>query len=278
MQQLFEDLTTPAVTERMHLANPVPFDASEEMFHAAGMQAVSDAEDAAHTNVQFRRTRSWMERSVNHPYLGIYPSSYMWGKVAPEMVRALAVNPFGIPIPILSKPVRINGIEVGLHGSPFAGFVNAKRAWDSVELQKDSDPHFASIVNDPANQKLFRMLGMLMPATPWEIPSNFPLWMRRIAESGLSDQQRVAAGGQARGIDIGKLGEEVAGYAFGPAQGFTWLGDIDQAKDAPVFGGQKPPSGINRLSNPANLQAQPNVSIQQRLSEASQQSQQLLKK
>jgi hypothetical protein len=231
MEALFKSLVTPAQDERALLANAVPFDATDEMLHAAGVQAVVDAENAAFTNVQFRRKRSWIERSVNHPYLGIYPASYMWGKVLPEMIRALTVNPFGLPVPFLTKPVKLNGIEYGLHGTPFWGFANAARVNAAIELQMTTDPEFKKWSEEPNNKQVWRNLAMFSPATPWELPANMPLWFRRAAEYGLDAQQAHEQGipttsKKFPAFDPTKVGSEVMGYAFGPQASINWLGDL----------------------------------------------------
>jgi len=224
MEELFNKMHAPHVQEAVTFSNPVHFDATQEAMHAAGRQSVVDAEDAAHTNVQFRRGRSMIERSINHPYMGVYPFSYMWGKVAPEMIRALALNPFGLPIPGL-----VEGATPGL------GFLNAQRVWSSVEMQKDSDPDFHDMMSDPANSKMFRAASMFLPATPWDMPANYSLWARRLAESGLEDQDRVARGEEPKGFDIPGTAGEVMGYTFGPAASFDWLKDIFKISEAPAL-------------------------------------------
>jgi len=274
MEQLFNDLTMPIQKEREVLANAVPFDATDEMMHAAGIQSVIDAEDASFTNVQFRRGRSWMERSINHPYLGMYPASYMWGKVAPEMVRALSVNPFGLPIPGLTKPVKIGGGEYGLHGSPFYGFVNAARVQNSVEMQKDTDPEFAAAVNDPKNDKVFRNIMMFLPASPWDAPANFPLWSRRVAEFGAETiDEPLKADGTPKEFNMAKTGSEVVSYAFGPKAGFDWVDDMAKAIHAPVFGGE----GEDAITPQAlNLSFEGATPVEDRLKGAADQLQQQL--
>jgi hypothetical protein len=274
LEQLFNDLTMPIQREREALANAVPFDATDEMMHAAGIQSVVDAEDAAFTNVQFRRNRSWLERSVNHPYMGMYPASYMWGKVAPEMVRALSVNPFGLPVPFLTKPVKINGVEYGLHGSPFYGFVNANRVQNAIELQKDSDPEFNANVNDPKNDKVFRNFMMFLPASPWDAPANFPLWSRRVAEYGAETiDEPLTKQGKPKEFNIAKTGSEIVSYAFGPKAGFDWIDDMAKATRAPFLGGDEE----NALT-PQALSLGPGgaVPVEERLTEAATQLQQQL--
>jgi hypothetical protein len=224
MQDLFDRMHSPQVREQALQSNPVPFDATSEAMHQAARQSVIDAEDAAFTNVQFRRGRSWGERSLNHPYFGLYPFSYMWGKVVPEMVRMLAVNPFGLPIPGM------------LEGStPGLGFLNAQRTWSAVEMQKDSDPEFREFMTDPRNDKMFRAAAMFLPATPWDAPANFPLWSRRLAEWGLESQQREEEGRQPKGFDLFKTASDVTSYAFGPSATLDWLSDIARIPEAPAI-------------------------------------------
>jgi len=238
MQDLFDSLHTPAAQEQLLHANRVPFDATDEMFHAAARESVVSAEDAAFTNVQFRRGRSWAERSLNHPYFGLYPFSYMWGKVVPEMGRSLALNPFGFPIP---------GMLEG--ASPGLGFVNAQRAWNAVEMQKDTDPEFNKFVTDPLNDKMFRAIAQFVPATPWDAPANFPLWTRRLAEWGLESQDRAAVGKKPKGFDPLAVASEVAGYTFGPSATLDWASDIARIPKAPAItqftgGGEEEDNGV----------------------------------
>lgn len=272
LEELFNDLTSPKVAERMHMANAVPFDATEEALHAVAVQRVADAEDSAFTNVQFRRSRSWLERSINHPYFGIYPSSYMWGKVAPEMIRGLAVNPFGIPIPILTKPVKINGIEVGIHGSPFAGFTNAQRVQNAVELQKDTDPEFNAAVNDPTNDQMFRNAMMFLPASPWEAPANFSLWTRRVAEYGLEAQQAAQEGTKAPGFNVPGVASDVVSYAFGPKATLDWL---DQSAKGIKNMATRDSTGVGSATT-GGLEIKPNAPLEQSLGGAATQLQNAL--
>lgn len=47
----------------------------------------------ADTLQYFATQRSWLERSLNHPFLGIYPYSYMTRKAIPAMMRLLFLTP-----------------------------------------------------------------------------------------------------------------------------------------------------------------------------------------
>lgn len=186
-------------------ANVVPFDATQEAMHQAGVVSAIRAHESAHTNVYFRRKRSWIERSANHPYFGLYPASYMWGKVLPEMIRFLAAEPFGVP-------------------APMGGLLAAQRVWDSVEMQKDSDPEVARFMRE--DERRLRVGGMLFPATPFDIPVNLPLWSRRLGEWGLDSQDRVSRGEKPLGFDVARVASDVSSYAFGPASTLNTIGDL----------------------------------------------------
>lgn len=48
----------------------------------------------ADTIQYFATQRSWLERSLNHPFLGVYPYSYMTRKAIPAMMRLMFLTPF----------------------------------------------------------------------------------------------------------------------------------------------------------------------------------------
>jgi hypothetical protein len=210
--------------------------------HAAAARVVIEAEDAAFTNTHFHRGRTAMERSLNHPYMGIYPSSYMWGKVLPEMIRGLALNPFGIPIPGISIGYDAAGKGLGKFirpseapllpggtGLPGMGFVNANRVYGSVMQQQETDPEFNEWMEE--RKDMWRALAMLLPAVPWDVPANFPLWMRRFSEWGHESQARVAEGKEAKDFDVSGTARDMTEYAFGLASTAGWVGDVTGLAD-----------------------------------------------
>ena len=123
-------------------------------------------------------------------------------------------------------------------------------------------------------------LNMLLPATPWDIPANFPLWARRVSEHGLSAQDKVAQGAAPGSFDLAKTVGDVATYAFGYGQSAKTLSSASKTFDAPIFGGGASAAAaggggeitMDQLMNPG----QPAPSIQQDLSGASQQVQESL--
>lgn len=164
--------------------------------------------------IHFRTNRSWLERSVNHPYFGMYPLSYMWGKVLPELVEFLMFRPFGVPAPM----VAYNTV-----GDIYRG----------VMLQQENDPELRTYLKD--NEPTMRALAMLVPGVPWDLPVNSPLWLRRISEAVATQNKRVLEGatnpdGTPAAIDLGKIDApkiigEVAGYALNPVRGVENVAD-----------------------------------------------------
>jgi len=184
----------------------VPFDPQQEAVYQAGRFAVSRAEEQAFTTQYYKRGRSFVERSVNHPYFGLYPSSYMWGKVLPEMVRFLVKYPFGIP-------------------APFGGLALSNAVYRQIMLQQNFDPNFRKAMIE--NNGLWHFVSMLTPALPWEIPANAPLWSRRLAEASAEHEYAKAQGIQKDLMSPEQFGQTVTDmliYAFGPAYTTQQLG------------------------------------------------------
>jgi hypothetical protein len=164
--------------------------------------------------VHFRTDRSWIERSANHPYFGMYPLSYMWGKVLPELVEFLVFRPFGLK-------------------APFVALNTVQNVYQAVMEQQAYDPELRAYLAE--HEDSFRALAMLVPGLPWDLPVNSPLWMRRIAEAVGQQNARVVEGttnpdGSAAAVDItkidyGRLFTDVAGYSLNPVRGFENVGE-----------------------------------------------------
>ena len=82
--------------------NAYSYDVDEQAalnwMYAAHRRADRVSKDLIH----FKTDRSWLERSLNHPYFGLYPLSYMWGKILPEMLEFLLFRPFGFKAPLVA--------------------------------------------------------------------------------------------------------------------------------------------------------------------------------
>lgn len=177
-------------------------------------QASRRARDLVH----FRTSRSWLERTLNHPYFGMYPLSYMWGKVLPELVEFLMFRPFGLR-------------------APLAGLNTVNDLYQHVMLQQEYDPELRKYMAD--NEPHFRSLAMLTPGVPWDLPVNSPLWLRRMGEAVATMRERELQGktnadGSPARVDLGKIdyfkiATDTAGYALNPVRGFENIADAVQA-------------------------------------------------
>lgn len=72
----------------------VPYNRSHGLVVSLLKDKISDAQQDIFRLAEMQTKRNLLERSMNHPLFGLYPSSYMWGKVLPETVKFLAKNPY----------------------------------------------------------------------------------------------------------------------------------------------------------------------------------------
>ena len=210
MEALFNEMFSgrqPGVT--------VSYDLDQHVLRTAAKQQLMQAQDEAFTTQYFKKGRSFFERSLNHPYIGLYPISYMWGKVLPELFRFLALRPFGVTAPMVAW--------------------NALReVSDSVRLQQQTDPGFKKWMKD--NAEFFLVLNSIFPALPSDVSVNAPLMMRRVAEQGLENAALAKQGQPVRDVDLGKGLADSAQYAFGFAfsmkqamTGLETIGDLGRS-------------------------------------------------
>jgi hypothetical protein len=147
--------TAEAIPAKMTFT-PTP--ETETMWQAFRV-SLEKASDQAYKTHFFNPERGFLERTINHPYLGLYPLSYMWGKVLPEFARFLLAKPFGLDAPLL-------------------GWDAAQHVQEAMLVQMN-DPEFAKQMND--NKGLIYLIQLMLPATPENIPVNAPAWARHAA-------------------------------------------------------------------------------------------------
>lgn len=155
------------------------------------------AEDAFRLQY-FARTRSFLERSINHPFFGLYPASYMWGKVAPEMARFMAKEPFGLHTGVALKAA-----------NDFA---------TSVAAQREMDPNFQKTMDGIGSSGITWFLGYMLPSVPWDVGAAAPTWARDLAAQGLANQQLVDQGKDPKPIDMSKLITSDVGNILSPVR------------------------------------------------------------
>jgi hypothetical protein len=133
---------------------------------AAYELAIQRASRAADKAQYFASHRSWFERSINHPFLGLYPYSYMTQKAIPSLLRIMFVP-------------RIGGVVAP--GLGYAKWENVLE-WTENSVNSDEDVLNQLLQNDA----LIYLASTLLPVTPDNSGFSMPTWLRRgIIQPGL---------------------------------------------------------------------------------------------
>ncbi|NBT35526.1 MAG: hypothetical protein EBT03_08300 [Betaproteobacteria bacterium] len=169
------------------LQNTMAERSAQELVYSAVTLAYQNAQKQAFKIGYYSQEKSLLERSLNHPYLGLYPTSYMWGKIIPEFSRALfKYQPFtGKPRP--------------LGGAAWAGWIS-----DQVSMALENS-EFGKFLQD--RPEAYFLITNLIPATPDQIGVSMPAWFRK------SVLQPLARGKFDPRTDILGIGTEFIGGA-----------------------------------------------------------------
>ena len=111
----------------------------------------------------FASQRTWLERSLNHPFLGIYPYSYMTQKAIPMMMRLM----FLTPVKFRGKAFVAPGAGYNMY-QDFLEYANNRANSDETLLDQ--------ILQQDAVLYVF---STLLPATPDNMGFSAPSWLRR---------------------------------------------------------------------------------------------------
>jgi hypothetical protein len=206
--EAFDDAAVRLITEH----------GSEERVYRAFQESYSVALKQAQITTYANMERSFFERTINHPFLGFYPYSYMFKKILPEMVEFLFKRPFGAM-------------------APGAGYQAYQHVRDYVEHQVETDYFFRKTLED--NDQVAFMVSQLFPGLPWDIAAVPPAYLRSIVLS--------TVGGRDKDYDIFNdlLGRDVIkGTRFGlPASATYTAGALSQLMTE-LTGGNKPKPAI----------------------------------
>lgn len=112
----------------------------------------------------FSQERSFFERSLNHPMFGMYPASYMWGKIMPELVRGIATNPFG-----------------NRTGGALYSLMDVQA---NIAMRREFDAEFDANIEQMGRSQALSFLGYMLPTLPWDVAASAPAWMKSIARQG----------------------------------------------------------------------------------------------
>ena len=157
----------------------------------------------------FASQRSWLERSLNHPYLGVYPYSYMTQKAIPSMLKIMFLT-----------PGRNGLIMPGFGYSKWMQFVE----WSQNRVNTNQDV----LAQLTQNDALLYVLTTLLPVTPDAMGFSAPTWLRRsVVQPGLRGVP-LTPGALAPGLS--EIGSQfVRGTVLG--QGRTMLEGLQSVQD-----------------------------------------------
>lgn len=130
--------------------------------------AEKDAIRLAHMPVE----RSVLDRSLNHPFFGMYPSSYWWGKVIPETFKFIAYEPFGLRTTL--------GAEAYY------------KVQQTIALQSQYDDRMKALWDGLGKSAIVSLVSYLSPGMPWEdMKSNLPPWFRSMSKDGFDPSKMI---------------------------------------------------------------------------------------
>lgn len=122
--------------------------------------------------IYFDPDRSFIERSLNHPVLGVYPLSYMTGKVIPEFVRLMVKTPFFS---------RLGGTR------PFLGVQAYRQFSDRLYYASQNDDGLIQWIQD--NPEAWMFINYFLPYTPNNFGFGFSAAMRKyVAGPGMKGE------------------------------------------------------------------------------------------
>ena len=133
LRQLVENVPTHAAS---------PFNRSQALVVHLLKSKIEDAQQDIFRLAEMQTQRTVIERSLNHPLFGLYPASYMWGKVLPETVKFLAKNPYAATYLI----------------------ADVQRA---IAIQREYNPEMEDAMNTVDRSSAAFLLDYLTPGLPW---------------------------------------------------------------------------------------------------------------
>jgi hypothetical protein len=120
--------------------------------HVKGMQIAAQEQ-------LYNPYKGALERTLNHPFLGPYPTSYMYGKILPAFINSLFKY-----APFTSEY------------APFLGYRRFDLIADHVATALETSPELQEYVN--SRPPLIMFLNGLLPGWPTDIGVSLPYWLR----------------------------------------------------------------------------------------------------
>jgi hypothetical protein len=192
-----DELSAKHVAERMANASPGEIETYYEAIDAF-KYAFDRGAKVANRSIYYAQEIPYIVRSFNHPFLGVYPLSYMTTKIIPEFSRALFTR---IPFVPANTPL-IGGERLG------AGFNAYREISESVQQELEyGDEGLINFINSQPD--LLYFINMLFPAIPSQIGFSVPAWIRKSA---------VEPGAEGKGVQwedaLRRIGDQVTRGTF----------------------------------------------------------------
>jgi hypothetical protein len=151
----------------------------------------------ADTLQYFATQRSWLERSLNHPFLAIYPYSYMTRKAIPAMMRLLFLTP-----------------GPGGRVLPLVGLNSWGDIVEWADNRANSDGSFLDALAE--DDSFLYILQTIAPITPDAMGfSTIPTYIRRTLVQPAARGKEIGIGDFATGIGTGALQQVGRGTVLG---------------------------------------------------------------
>ncbi len=184
--------------------NAFAYNRTEALVEQLLKQKIALAQRDAFMLAEMSSQRTMLSRTLNHPVFALYPSSYMWGKVLPEMVKFIAKEPFGF--------------------DTSAGAYLMAKVEQAVAIQREYDPNFATAEGKVSSSATAFLADYLTPSLPWsDMRAATSPFMQSLAKNGL-DLGKMAAGEFATisptrwASQAARAGSEIAGLVQTPFQ------------------------------------------------------------
>ena len=211
MRQLVSDLLNgqsgPQFVRELRNANYqlITRHAGEEKVFRAFQYVHGKALEEANRVHYFNPDRSFFERTINHPVLGVYPYSYMFHKILPEAVKFLFYKPFGVIAP----------------GAGYAAYADV-RSYVANELENN----WALRDKLKAAPDVVNLITQLFPGLPSDITAGVSKFVSRPLKNMTVQNQPGASGYTLQNFATDQIGSITNTGAFGFAQ--SSLRAIDQ--------------------------------------------------
>lgn len=163
-----------AIIDKIPVEGASPYHQTQDLLYHLLMQGFKGAEGDAVRLAEMQTERTVLERSLNHPFFGYYPTSYFWGKVIPETFKFIAREPFGI--------------------NTGAGALTYLRAQQAIALQAQYDPGMEHYWDRFGKSSVYILLSYITPSLPWEdMRVMLPPWARAAAQYGPDARRMLQA-------------------------------------------------------------------------------------